>query len=52
MHFANDYLRSALEADLIQYTILDKPNSRLQQYQLTEKGRAVRAPLERLMRSE
>jgi ATP-dependent DNA helicase RecG len=32
MHFANDYLRPALEADLIQYTIPDKPNSRLQQY--------------------
>jgi ATP-dependent DNA helicase RecG len=43
MHFANDYLRPALEADLIQYTIPDKPNSRLQQYRLTEKGRAVLA---------
>jgi hypothetical protein len=41
MHFANDYLRPALEEDLIQYTIPDKPNSRLQQYRLTEKGRAV-----------
>ncbi|MEK6654193.1 MAG: Fic family protein [Thermodesulfobacteriota bacterium] len=46
MHFANDYLRPALEADLIQYTIPDKPNSRLQQYRLTEKGRAVLASLE------
>jgi len=36
MHFANDYLRPALEADLIQYTIPDKPNSRLQRYRLTE----------------
>jgi predicted transcriptional regulator len=52
MHFANDYLRPALEEDLIQYTIPDKPNSRLQQYRLTEKGRAVLASLERLMRSE
>jgi ATP-dependent DNA helicase RecG len=52
MHFANDYLRPALEAELIQYTIPDKPNSRLQQYRLTEKGLAVLASLERLMRSE
>ncbi|MHB8090406.1 MAG: Fic family protein [Syntrophales bacterium] len=49
MHFANDYLRPALEADLIQYTIPDKPNSRLQQYRLTEKGRAVVVSLKRLM---
>ncbi|OHE21519.1 MAG: hypothetical protein A2X95_02895 [Syntrophobacterales bacterium GWF2_56_9] len=46
VHFANDYLRPALEADLIQYTIPDKPNSRLQQYRLTEKGRAVLVSLE------
>jgi hypothetical protein len=51
MHFANDYLRPALEEDLIQYTIPDKPNSRLQQSRLTEKGCAVLASLERLMRS-
>ena len=38
MHFANDYLQPALEADLIQYTIPDKPKSRLQQYRLTAKG--------------
>ena len=52
MHFANDYLRPAQEADLIRYTIPDKPNSRLQQYRLTEKGCAVLASLKRLMRSE
>jgi len=46
VHFANDYLRPALEAVLIQYTIPDKPNSRLQQYRLTEKGRAVLVSLE------
>jgi len=34
-------------ADLIQYAIPDKPNSRLQQYRLTEKGRAVLASLDR-----
>ena len=47
MHFANDYLRPALEADLIQYTIPDKPNSRLQQYRLTKKGRATLVSMER-----
>ena len=49
MHFANDYLRPALEADLSQYTIPDKPNSRLQRYRLTEKGRTVVVLLKRLM---
>jgi hypothetical protein len=52
MHFTNDYLRPALEEDLIQYTIPDKPNSRLQQYRLTEKRRAVLASLEKLRGSE
>ena len=52
MHFANDYLRPALEAELIQYTIPDKPNSRLQQYRLTEKGRVLLVSLERLRDSK
>jgi ATP-dependent DNA helicase RecG len=47
MHFANDYLRPAREEDLIQYTIPDKPNSRLQKYRLTGQGRAVVALLEK-----
>ena len=47
MHFVNDHLRPALEGGLIQYTIPDKPNSRLHQYRLTEKGRAVLVSLER-----
>ncbi len=38
MHFVNDYLRPALEADLIQYTIPDKPNSHLQSTYLQRKG--------------
>ena len=37
------YLGPALSAGLIQYTIPDKPNSRLQKYRLTEKGREFAA---------
>ena len=37
--FQENYIRPALEAKLIEYTIPDKPNSRLQKYRLTEKGR-------------
>ena len=39
--FEQLYLAPALEAGLIERTIPDKPNSRLQQYRLTEKGRSV-----------
>lgn len=34
-----NYLAPALKAGLIEYTIPDKPNSRLQKYRLTAKGR-------------
>ena len=37
--FRANYLHPALDAGLIEYTIPDKPNSRLQKYRLTEKGR-------------
>jgi Fic family protein len=39
MHVSNEYLKPALEARLIEMTVPDKPNSRLQKYRLTEKGR-------------
>lgn len=39
--FRANYLRPALERLWIEPTIPDKPNSRLQQYRLTDKGRSV-----------
>jgi ATP-dependent DNA helicase RecG len=40
-HFRNHYLAPALQADLIEMTIPDKPTSRLQKYRLTAKGRTL-----------
>jgi len=37
--FSERYLKPALSAGLIEMTIPDKPNSRLQKYRLTQKGR-------------
>ena len=37
--FRKHYLQPAMEAGLIEYTIPDKPNSRLQKYRLTVEGR-------------
>lgn len=41
--FNNRYLQPALQADLIEMTIPDKPNSRLQQYRLTAQGKMLQA---------
>lgn len=40
-HFRKAYLLPALEAELIEMTISDKPRSSKQRYRLTEKGRAA-----------
>lgn len=40
--FSQRYLQPALEAGLIEQTRPDKPNSRLQQYRLTQRGAAAR----------
>ena len=37
--FRENYLNPALAAGLVERTIPDKPNSRLQKYRLTERGR-------------
>jgi hypothetical protein len=39
-NFRENYLHAAIDAGLIERTLPDKPNSRLQKYRLTAKGRA------------
>jgi predicted HTH transcriptional regulator len=38
---SNNYLHPAMEQGLIEYTLPDKPNSRLQKYRLTPKGQQL-----------
>ncbi|MCC5850862.1 MAG: cell filamentation protein Fic, partial [Verrucomicrobia bacterium] len=40
-HFRKAYLEPLLAIEWIERTVPDKPNSRLQKYRLTDKGRAV-----------
>ena len=44
--FRERYLKPALAEGLIEMTISDRPNSRLQKYQLTAKGKKTLADLE------
>lgn len=37
--YLNDLMRQLLEQDMVEYTIPDKPQSRLQKYRLTKKGK-------------
>ena len=37
-HFREAYQQPAIAADLIEMTVPDKPNSRLQKYRITPKG--------------
>ena len=39
-------IRSLVDGELIEYTIPEKPNSRLQKYRLTENGKSRLANLE------
>ncbi len=41
--YLNDLMKKMLTDELVEYTIPDKPNSRLQQYRLTAKGQAALA---------
>jgi predicted HTH transcriptional regulator len=43
--FRSSYLSPAVKAGLVEMTIPDKPNSRLQKYRLTAKGRALFAKI-------
>lgn len=44
-YFRKAYINAALNAELIEMTIPDKPNSRLQKYRLTTKGLALQKKL-------
>jgi predicted HTH transcriptional regulator len=44
-HFRENYQQIALKFGLLEMTIPDKPNSRLQKYRLTEKGKALQKKL-------
>jgi DNA-binding PadR family transcriptional regulator len=44
--YLNDLVRKMIANKLIEYTIPDKPGSRLQKYRLTDKGRAWLAAIQ------
>jgi ATP-dependent DNA helicase RecG len=46
-HFNKKYLQPAIKQGLIEMTIPDKPNSRLQKYRLTEEGKKLKRKLKK-----
>ena len=44
-HFRDAYLKPAIEAGMVEMTLPDKPQSRLQRYRLTEKGKRMKVAL-------
>lgn len=46
MHFSKEYLRSALNDELMEMTLPDKPRSVSQKYRLTDKGHALLKEIE------
>ena len=44
-HFRKSYIKPAIKFGLIEMTIPDKPNSRLQKYRLTAKGKSFKKQL-------
>lgn len=46
-HFRKSYLNEALQLELVEMTIPDKPNSKNQKYRLTAKGKALKEQLKK-----
>ena len=42
LSFSDNYVQPALEMNLIELTIPDKPNSSRQKYRLTQKGKNIK----------
>ncbi|MCF8130750.1 MAG: putative DNA binding domain-containing protein [Deltaproteobacteria bacterium] len=51
-HFRKAYLLLAIETGVVEMTLPDKPNSRLQKYRLTENGWALKRLLKEAIRAE
>jgi len=46
-YFRSNYLRRAIDVGLVEMTVPDKPNSKMQKYRLTSKGKALRLKMKR-----
>ena len=45
-YFRTNYLRRAMDAGLIEMTVPDKPNSKIQKYRLTSLGNTLKLKLQ------